>query len=686
MQKIWSPLSDIRSVCTIKEIKSQDINQLPQVKTIFKTPSADRVGFIACDGVYFEKFGSTLLDSIKEPCHVHVFDTTGVYETKLIEYFNRPIGLTIEQPRANALYYHAIRFCRFYQFLQNNNAGVLLDADSYVNKPLSNLTDANLAMRLRPGRLEPWNQFNASVVVASNNAIEYMEAVSNYLLFYYTQKRLQWGIDQAALFFCYERLKPELKVLSELEVDYDYRKEGIVWQNSSSNKFMEQDKSRQRYRDRVAELQTPKPEKFNLQSSSNNFDDINNLELDAKRNILSNPKEAKRLFLRLLRRCFEHIPEPPKIKLPDAIKPKRKIEKILYLPIEVSAREMPSRIWLGEQMKKRGWQVVIGARWAMQSDGFRDLPPGLILHKTANHLDVPLLLDGIKAYHQIAILDEELFGMLPNKWLYETSVSKQALDLADLICASSDKQKELLGPLTKTPITVTGNPRVQETNVQLGNEVLVCTMSATINNYARKFIEVVDGTIRVLGSRNEDVFRMLAEQIEHELELLPQVMEAIQKLRDAGEKVRVRVHPVEDPKLYNVERDTRSFTESLQNVKAVVYCSGCGTGLESALANVPSVRIGEGGHGLSSTFQNKATNIVKDVQHAFIPVFEESYPDYHNLPNALTKLQQDNAFDCKYFDLTKIYEHKTWQPAEFHANKVPNDPPGKKIYWRTSIL
>ena len=188
------------------------------------------------------------------------------------------------------------------------------------------------------------------------------------------------------------------------------------------------------------------------------------------------------------------------------------------------------------------------------------------------------MLDAIKAYHQIAILDEELFGMLPSKWLYETSVSKQALDLADLICASSDKQKELLGPLTKTPITVTGNPRVQETNVQLGNEVLVCTMSATINNYARKFIEVVDGTIRVLGSRNEDVFRMLAEQIEHELELLPQVIEAIQKLRDAGEKVRVRVHPVEDPKLYNVERDTRSFTDSLQNVKAVVYCSGIVTG------------------------------------------------------------------------------------------------------------
>ena len=49
--------------------------------------------------------------------------------------------------------------------------------------------------------------------------------------------RLAWGTDQQALYSCWRNVQPSVRCLNELETDYEYNDEGIIWQNSSVNKI-----------------------------------------------------------------------------------------------------------------------------------------------------------------------------------------------------------------------------------------------------------------------------------------------------------------------------------------------------------------------------------------------------------------------------------------------------------------
>src|SRR5581483_7209710 len=85
------------------------------------------------------------------------------------------VAISAEQPwiqnqgkAAARAYYHAIRFIRFYQHSRAYRGPLwLMDVDALFNRDpssmYSRLEGADIAIRVRPGRLEPWNQFNACV-------------------------------------------------------------------------------------------------------------------------------------------------------------------------------------------------------------------------------------------------------------------------------------------------------------------------------------------------------------------------------------------------------------------------------------------------------------------------------------------------------------------------------------------
>jgi len=409
--------------------------------------------------------------------------------------------------------------------------------------------------------------------------------------------------------------------------------------------------------------------------------DLSDLEA-AARSAVWDTQEAKRLYMRLLRRCFENL--PPLQRYPVRPKRERRVEKILYLPIEVAARELASKEWLAQRMP--GWKVVIGARWPMQMDWI-DIPPGVVLMKTANHLDVGMFQEAVDAGHLVAVLDEEMFGIKPDPDLYDISLDRDALGLADLICAQSEQQAEIYRGLTDTPVEVTGNPRTLITEPKGGGtKVLVCTMGGTINNYGRSFFDMVETTCRVLGDNSGRAFDLFAESISHELDLAPLVRRAVLELQKAGKDCIIRTHPVEDPTLWSKLGpidESGSFGEALDDAAVVVFCSGCGTGLEAALAGIPSVRLGEGGHGISQTMGTTHENVVEAVNTALPTAIDKADV---TLPQALMRLQAANSFECPYFDIPKAYEGKSWVPQPFHANKMTRQPLGQPISWMTSYL
>lgn len=179
--------------------------------------------WLGCDAKYEEAFARPLARSLERfgvDIHLHVIG-------------EHPLG---------PIHYHAARFQKLNTWMAENDRPVwMLDVDALANTdpatglfPL--LAGHDVAFRARPGRLEPWNQFNASVVGFNNTSggKRYLWALARYIA---AAGALRWGIDQVAMLCCYESLKPRVKLLDSRAVDYDYQPDGAIWCNSGRNKF-----------------------------------------------------------------------------------------------------------------------------------------------------------------------------------------------------------------------------------------------------------------------------------------------------------------------------------------------------------------------------------------------------------------------------------------------------------------
>jgi len=237
----------------------------PVVDVAPLTPDGKGILYLSCNFTYFRAFASPMAVSLRErspntPVHIHIMDASEE-ETALAFQFMKKLapmrfGLTVERPGLTAApsaearsYYHAVRFIRYYEHLRHYGTPLwLMDVDAVINRdlgPLFAMLDNNdIAVRIRPGRLEPWNQFNACVVGAgtSDNSFEYLRLIAAYLAYFFQRKELRWGIDQLAMYGVFADMEdrgaaPRLALLGEREVDYEYRDDGFVWCNSGAAKF-----------------------------------------------------------------------------------------------------------------------------------------------------------------------------------------------------------------------------------------------------------------------------------------------------------------------------------------------------------------------------------------------------------------------------------------------------------------
>ncbi len=228
-------------------------------------PDPNGILYLSCNFTYFRAFALPMVVSLREnspqtPVHIHIMDAneeeTAFAHAFLKELAPVKFALSVERPGlTNApvqearSYYHAVRFIRFYEHLRHYGVPLwLMDVDAVINTSLNGLfaelTGNDVAMRIRPGRKEPWNQFNACVVGAgiSDESVEYIRLVAAYLAHFFQRNSLRWGIDQLAMYGVFVDMEdrkeaPRLALLGEREVDYTYRDDGFVWCNSGAGKF-----------------------------------------------------------------------------------------------------------------------------------------------------------------------------------------------------------------------------------------------------------------------------------------------------------------------------------------------------------------------------------------------------------------------------------------------------------------
>lgn len=223
------------------------------------------VAYLSCDYSYFENFAMPMIRSLADKnrgaqLHLHIMDATDEELKKLGTFCDQTglnIAVSVEQPgidkesnKAARAYYHAIRFIRFYQHLKHYNRTLwLMDVDALFNRDPQALYEMmggnDAAFRIRAGRTEPWNQFNACIVGATPSpaSLRYFRLIAAYIAHFHQQKKLRWGIDQLAMYGAFEFLRdenaaPALTLLGDRAIDYNYIDDGIVWCNSGRNKFL----------------------------------------------------------------------------------------------------------------------------------------------------------------------------------------------------------------------------------------------------------------------------------------------------------------------------------------------------------------------------------------------------------------------------------------------------------------
>jgi len=243
---VWSCVNfDPKFYAYLESMSDEDILRgLPEVHGTGLASSSPTI-YLGADGKYMNAFGDALVASLRDVSngqniHIHEMNPLG-----------NKLGVgTYEYCEASRAYYHSIRFIRLWQHLREAKGPLwLMDVDAlFRNDPapmFATLDGHDVAFRVRAGRFEPWNQFNACVVgVAPTPAAQrYFRLIAAYIAFCWQRGNLQWGIDQFAMYGCYEYLRdlgcsPKLAFLDDKHIDYEYKDNGIVWCNSGKNKFM----------------------------------------------------------------------------------------------------------------------------------------------------------------------------------------------------------------------------------------------------------------------------------------------------------------------------------------------------------------------------------------------------------------------------------------------------------------
>ncbi len=242
--------------------------QLPPLLEILPQTFSDKdIIYLSCNYQYYVDFARIMLLSIDSETpntqvHLHIMDGSdeewatvksfcaALTKTKIAISAERP-GMDQRDNMEARCYYHAIRFIRLYHHLRKYDKTLwLMDVDALVRRDpapmFAAMGNTDAAFRVRPGRWDPWNQFNASVMAIAPTpaGIEYLRLIAAYVAHFYAHNRLRWGIDQLAMYAVYEYLKelgkaPQVELLDDRAVDYECFDDSFVWCNSGRGKFLQ---------------------------------------------------------------------------------------------------------------------------------------------------------------------------------------------------------------------------------------------------------------------------------------------------------------------------------------------------------------------------------------------------------------------------------------------------------------
>lgn len=238
---------------------------------------------------------------------------------------------------------------------------------------------------------------------------------------------------------------------------------------------------------------------------------------------------------------------------------------ILYLPIEVSVRELESRLLLAAVACAAGLEVVLGQKWLLQKNIPR-MSPGVLLFKTLTNRDALAMREAHAHGYRTAAIDEEAPGIDPRtgglRW-----VSEDALAQSDVVFALGDDHRDALAgkyPQHAAKLEIVGNPRwdllrpefraahageAAGLRREFGPFILINTNFGLTNSAKGPPEAVVRALVRggKLDMNNPEDSGLIAENMRVETLLMAEIGGLLRRLHDAfpGHRIVVRPHPNE---------------------------------------------------------------------------------------------------------------------------------------------
>jgi surface carbohydrate biosynthesis protein len=285
----------------------------------------------------------------------------------------------------------------------------------------------------------------------------------------------------------------------------------------------------------------------------------------------------------------------------------------VYLPVEVKARELQSRILLGCFAAEAGFGVVVGKKYPL-NELASDLPRGLYVDKSCQLGALPELRYRRAAGHIITCLDEEGVVYEDAEAYAASRLSAQTLHAVHRFYAWGHDQAGVIDrffPDCTSRVSVTGNPRVDlwrpefravfgaeadALQSQYGHYVLVASSFGRAFRGPDAFLPANRLRAARLGV---DPDELAAQNYDYSLDLLSQLSEAVVELaRTVPDRiVVVRPHQADDPSHWEKVATRQSnilviregpITPWLMGADAVVHNNST-SGIESFLIGRPTI-------------------------------------------------------------------------------------------------
>lgn len=132
----------------------------------------------------------------------------------------------------------------------------------------------------------------------------------------------------------------------------------------------------------------------------------------------------------------------------------------LYLPMEIAARELDSRLLIALFAVRHGLEAVVGQKWLLQAN-MAFVPKGLWIFKTLTPGDAKHMMRARELGHRVAAIDEEMPGLGEGcgrlRW-----VDRRSVEASDIIFCLGQVHRDAMQakfPDHAHKLVVAGNPR-----------------------------------------------------------------------------------------------------------------------------------------------------------------------------------------------------------------------------------